>query len=98
MNLERILMVLKQPHVSEKSSVLADKLKQFVFKVVNNATKQEVKAAVEQMFKVKVKHVNVVNMNGKTKRFRNKAGKRSDWKKAYVTLHDNFDIKFTAVE
>lgn len=98
MNLERILMVLQQPHVSEKSSKMADKFKQFVFKVLKNATKREIKLAVEEMFKVKVKHVNVVNSFGKTKRFKNKPGKRSDWKKAYVTLHENFDINFTAVE
>ena len=77
---------------------MADKFKQFVFKVLKNSTKHEVKSAVEYLFKVKVKDVNMLNVAGKSKRFKNKTGKRSDWKKAYVTLHENFDINLTAVE
>lgn len=98
MNLERILTVIRQPHTSEKSTIMAEKFKQFVFKVLKTATKHEIKLAVEHLFKVKVKQVTIINVYGKTKRFKNKIGKRSDWKKAYVTLHENFDIDFTAVE
>lgn len=98
MNQERLMMVLREPHTSEKSTVLADKLKQFTFKVLKDATKAEIKQAVELMFNVKVKEVNVLNVLGKTKRFRQMIGKRSDWKKAYVTLAANNDIDFTAAE
>ncbi|MCC5792056.1 MAG: 50S ribosomal protein L23 [Legionellaceae bacterium] len=98
MNPERVLMILKQPHISEKATAVADKLKQFTFKVLPNATKSEIKAAVEQLFNVKVKDVTTVNMKGKTKRFRQREGKRSDWKKAYVTLFPEYDIDFTVSE
>lgn len=98
MNAERLLMVLRQPHTSEKATVLADKFKQFTFKVLKTATKQEIKLAVEHMFNVKVKSVSVINVKGKTKRFKKTTGKRSDWKKAFVSLHENFDIDFTVTE
>lgn len=98
MNAEKILTVLQYPHTSEKTTRIADKNKQFTFKVLPTATKREVKAAVEQFFNVKVKAVTVVNVAGKQKRFKNTIGKRSDWKKAYVTLHENFDIDFSVAE
>lgn len=98
MNAERILMVLRAPHTSEKTTVLAEKFKQFTFKVLKTATKQEIKLAVEQMFNVKVKSVSVLNVKGKTKRFKKTNGKRSDWKKAFVSLQENFDIDFTVTE
>jgi large subunit ribosomal protein L23 len=98
MNAERILMVLREPHTSEKTTVLAEKFKQFTFKVLKTATKQEIKLAVEHMFNVKVKSVSVMNVKGKTKRFKKTNGKRSDWKKAFVSLHENFDIDFTVTE
>lgn len=98
MNAERLLMVLREPHTSEKSTVMADKFKQFTFKVLNTATKNEIKQAVEQMFNVKVKTVSVLNVKGKQKRFKQLSGKRSDWKKAFVSLHENYDIDFTANE
>ncbi|KTC90876.1 50S ribosomal protein L23 [Fluoribacter dumoffii] len=98
MNAERLLMVLREPHTSEKSTVIADKLKQFTFKVLKTATKTEIKMAVESIFNVKVKNVSVVNVKGKTKRFKQMSGKRSDWKKAFVTLHADQDIDFTATE
>jgi large subunit ribosomal protein L23 len=97
-NDERILTVLKQPHISEKATIVADKQKQFVFKVVLSATKSEIKAAVEKLFDVKVKDVTTVNIKGKTKRFRQRIGKRSDIKKAYVTLLPEYDIDFTVQE
>ncbi|KTD62600.1 50S ribosomal protein L23 [Legionella spiritensis] len=98
MNSERILMILREPHTSEKTTVMADKFKQFTFKVLKTATKQEIKQAVEHLFEVKVKNVSVMNVKGKNKRFRQLSGKRSDWKKAFVTLHDNYDIDFTVTE
>ncbi|MBI2784924.1 MAG: 50S ribosomal protein L23 [Legionella longbeachae] len=98
MNAERLLMVLREPHTSEKATVLAERLKQFTFKVLKTATKTEIKMAVENIFNVKVKNVSVINVKGKTKRFKQTSGKRSDWKKAFVTLHADQDIDFTATE
>ena len=98
MNAERLLMVLREPHTSEKATVIAEKLKQFTFKVLKTATKNEIKKAVEHVFNVKVKDVSVINVKGKAKRFKQTSGKRSDWKKAYVTLHADQDIDFTATE
>ena len=93
MNAERLMMVLRSPHTSEKTTVMADKFKQFTFKVLKCATKAEIKLAVEHLFKVKVKKVSIVNVKGKTKRFRQTTGKRSDWKKAFVSLHADQDIE-----
>jgi len=98
MNQERLLMVLQQPHTSEKSTVIADKMKQFTFRVLKTATKAEIKKAVESLFNVKVKNVSTIVVKGKTKRFRQHEGKRSDWKKAYVTLYPDYDIDFTVSE
>ncbi len=98
MNAEKILMVLRAPHISEKSTTLSDKLKQFTFKVMKTATKKEIKLAVEKMFNVKVNHVSVLNVKGKHKRFKQTSGKRSDWKKAYVSLQEGYDIDFTVTE
>ena len=94
MNQERILQVLLAPHVSEKSTVAADANGQHVFKVLPGATKTEIKQAVEQLFEVKVAQVRVMNVKGKTKRFGQRDGKRSDWRKAYVTLAEGQDIDF----
>lgn len=98
MNLERLMMVLRQPHTSEKSTVMADKFKQFTFKVLKTANKNEIKLAVEHMFNVKVRNVSVMNVKGKTKRFKQTTGKRSDWKKALVSLQPGYDIDFTVTE
>ncbi len=98
MNAERMMMVLREPHTSEKATIMADKFKQFTFKVLKTATKNEIKLAVEHMFKVKVKSVSVVNVKGKQKRFKQTSGKRSDWKKAFVSLQPDYDIDFTVTE
>ena len=98
MKAERLLMILRKPHTSEKSTIMADKFKQFTFKVLKTATKTEIKEAVELMFNVKVKRVSVLNVKGKTKRFKQLIGKRNDWKKAYVALEENHDIDFTVTE
>lgn len=98
MNSERLLMILREPHTSEKTTVMAEKFKQFTFKVLRNATKPEIKKAVEQLFNVKVSGVSVVNVKGKRKRFKQLSGQRSDWKKAFVSLHPGSDIDFTVAE
>ena len=98
MNQERIMKVLISPVVSEKSTRLADQNRQFVFKVVKDASKPEVRKAVELMFDVKVDAVQIANVKGKTKRFGGALGKRSDWKKAFVTLAEGHDINFMGAE
>jgi large subunit ribosomal protein L23 len=98
MNTERLMMVLKAPHTSEKATVMADRFKQFTFKVLPNATKPEIKAAVEHMFNVKVSNVTVMNVQGKRKRFKQTSGKRNDWKKAFVSLLPGYDINFAVPE
>jgi large subunit ribosomal protein L23 len=98
MNAEKLLMVLREPHTSEKTTVMAEKFKQFTFKVLKTATKLEIKLAVEQMFHVKVRSVSVLNVKGKKKRFKQTNGKRNDWKKAFVSLHPEYDIDFTVTE
>ena len=96
---ERLLKVLKAPHISEKSTMVAEKLNTIVFKIATDATKAEVKAAVEKLFEVKVEAVRTLNVAGKTKRTGARMGRRSDWKKAYVTLKDGDNIKvFDEVE
>ena len=98
MNQERIMKVLIAPIVSEKSTRLADENRQFAFKVAADASKPEVRKAVELMFDVKVKGVQIANVSGKIKRFGQKMGKRPDWKKAYVTLAEGHDINFMGAE
>jgi large subunit ribosomal protein L23 len=94
MNLERILQVLVMPHVSEKSSMVAEANQQHVFKVLPGATKVEIKQAVEELFKVQVSQVRVLNVKGKVKRFGQREGNRSNWRKAYVTLAAGQEIDF----
>lgn len=98
LNQERLLQVLLAPQVSEKSTRLAEKLEQIVFKVTTDATKPEIKAAVELLFKVQVTSVQVAVMKGKQKRFGRTAGRRKDWKKAYVCLAPGQEINFVAGE
>ena len=95
MNKERLMTVLIQPHVSEKAATLAEKANQYVFRVRDDASKAEVKEAVELMFEVKVEGVNLLNRPGKTRRFKNVPGKRSGFKKAYVRLQAGQTIDFT---
>jgi len=78
MNQERVFKVLLGPHISEKATMLADSQKQFVFKVATDATKLEIKKAVEQLFEVKVRSVSTLNVQGKTKRTARGLGKRND--------------------
>ncbi len=99
MNRQRLMKVLLAPHVSEKTTVLGESGALVSFKVVKDATKQEVKAAVELMFDVKVGDVRVLNMKGKTKRKqRGPGGRRPDWKKAYVALQAGSEIDFASTD
>ena len=98
MNQERIFTVLKVPHVSEKATVVADQHNQYVFRVASDATKVDIKAAVEQLFEVSVTKVNVVNIKGKTKRTARGMGKRQDIRKAYVSVAEGQEISFVAGE
>ncbi len=93
MNNERLYKVLVAPHFSEKAQRVGDKLGVQVFKVDPNATKLEIKKAVEKLFGVEVLAVNTLNQKGKTKRFGRTVGRRSDFKKAYVTLKAGQDIQ-----
>ena len=98
MSQERLMNVLLEPHISEKSSVVADQNNQVVFKVAVDANKDEIKKAVELMFDVAVDSVQVMNMKGKTKRSSNGMGRRKNWKKAYISLKEGQDINFAGIE
>lgn len=91
---ERLMQVLLAPQISEKATMLADKSNQVVFVVVPDATKPEIKAAVETLFKVKVRAVQVATSKGKVKRFGRLVGRRSDLKKAFVSLMPGQEINF----
>lgn len=95
---ERLMNVLLAPHVSEKGARLQEESNQMVFRVRKDARKDEIKRAVELMFEVKVDSVQVVNVRGKTKRFGQDIGRRSDWKKAYVRLAEGQSIELTGSE
>lgn len=97
-NQERLMQVLLAPVVSEKSTFVADKNEQVIFRVAPDATKPEIKAAVELLFKVQVKSVQVANVKGKEKRFGRFVGRRRHWKKAYVCLKPGQEINFSAGE
>jgi large subunit ribosomal protein L23 len=98
MSQERLMRILLSPHVSEKTTRIADAHNQFVFKVVPDARKPEIKRAVELMFKVEVESVQVLNVKGKRKVSGRVRGRRSDWKKAYVSLKPGHDIDFMGAE
>jgi large subunit ribosomal protein L23 len=93
---DRLALVLLAPVVSEKGTQIADRHNQVIFKVQPDATKPEVKAAVEAMFKVQVDRVQMVNVGGKVKRFGRYTGRRRNWKKAYVCLKPGQEINFAA--
>ena len=95
---ERLMQVLLAPQISEKATYIADKNEQVIFRVASDATKPEVKAAVELLFKVEVKAVQVSNVKGKEKRFGKMTGRRKGWKKAYVCLKPGQEINFAAGE
>lgn len=92
MSNESVLTILKAPHVSEKSAATAGACPQYAFKVSPDATKTQIKKAVEQLFNVAVKSVRTVNVKGKRTRFKQVRGQRSNWKKAYVILAEGNEI------
>ncbi len=94
MNAERMHQILLRPVISEKSTNAAEANRQVVFEVLENATKAEVREAVEKLFDVSVTAVQVLNVRGKVKRFGKTPGKRNNWKKAYVRLAAGDDIDF----
>jgi large subunit ribosomal protein L23 len=98
MNQERLFKVLLGPHITEKAASANGSATQIAFKVATDASKLEVKKAVEKLFEVKVEGVRVINVKGKTRRTKTGMGKRSDWKKAYVRLAEGQDIDFSVTE
>ena len=94
MNMERLHQVIRRPIISEKSTSVAESSQQVVFEVLTDATKSEIKTAVESLFEVSVERVQVINVRGKIKRFGKTPGKRVNWKKAYVRLAKGDDIDF----
>lgn len=97
-NQERLMNVLLAPQISEKATFVAEKNEQVIFRVASDATKPEIKAAVELMFKVNVASVQVACVKGKQKRFGRFTGQRKSWKKAYVCLAPGQEINFAASE
>ena len=97
-NIDQLMNVVLAPVVSEKSTMVADKNRQYVFRVDDRATKPEIKAAVELMFKTKVDSVTVSNVKGKERRFGRLIGRKRSWKKAYVRLAEGQEINFAATE
>jgi len=96
MNLERMHQIILAPVISEKATRVAEKRNQAVFKVLPNAEKAEIKEAVEKLFNVKVSGVRTLNVKDKTKRFGQSTGRRSDWKKAYVSLAEGQELDLGA--
>lgn len=93
MNQERLLKIILSPHLSEKASIATQERRQYVFEVLKDATKSEIKEAVEELFKVQVVLVRVVNVKTKPKRFGSIQGRSKAWKKAYVTLQAGQQIE-----
>ncbi|MDG1688922.1 MAG: 50S ribosomal protein L23 [Gammaproteobacteria bacterium] len=98
MNSERLTKIILGPVVAEKATRVAENHNQVVLKVLPDANKLEIKKAVEQLFETKVESVTTTNVKGKSKRTGQIMGKRSDWKKAYVTLVEGSDINFVGAE
>src|SRR3546814_235197 len=98
MNDAKLYSVIRAPRVSEKTARLQEISNQYAFEVAKTATKADIKSAVEQIFSVEVQAVNVVNVKGKNKAFRNRQGTRGDWRKAYVTLADGQSIDVMTVK
>jgi large subunit ribosomal protein L23 len=95
---ERLMTVIQGPHLSEKSTIVAEENNQIVFRVRQDANKAEIKKAVELLFEVSVDDVTVVNVRGKIKRHGQTSGRRSSWKKAYVKLAEGSQIDFLGTE
>ena len=98
MSNERLYKVLLSPRMTEMSTRVGESSNQYVFKVTTDSTKKEIKDAVEKLFEVNVESVRVINVKGKSKSFKLRAGKRSDWKKAYVRVQEDQVIDFLGGE
>ena len=98
MNAERLYTVLLEPHISEKVSILGDKSNQYAFKVAPNATKAEIKAAVESIFGVTVEGVSTLNVRGKVKRSWRGVAKKKSWKKAYVRVASGQELDYMVTD
>lgn len=98
MNQERIYTVLVEPHISEKVSLLGDKVNQYAFKVARDATKAEVAEAVETLFKVEVRKVTTVNVKGKVKTTAKSETRKKNWKKAYITVAAGQEIDYMVAD
>ena len=97
MNVERLMQVILAPVVTEKATDIAERHQQIAFRVAPDATKPEIKAAVELLFKVQVESVQVLNQNGKVKRFGRHVGRRRNERKAYVALKEGQELDFSEV-
>jgi len=97
-NAERLYTVLVEPHISEKASVMGENANQYAFKVAVDATKAEIKEAVETLFNVNVERISTLNVKGKLKRTVHGAHRRKGWKKAYVRIADGQDIDFMVTD
>ena len=98
MNQERLYEVIVRPRLSEKNARVSEIGNQYVFEVLNDATKTEIKSAIELFFNVEVKSVSTSLVRAKRKMFRGRAGSTKAWKKAFVRLKDGFEIDFMAAE
>ena len=98
MNPERVFTVLLEPHISEKVSILGDRVNQYAFKVARDATKPEIKEAVETLFKVSVDKVTTANVKGKVKRTMRGETRKKNWKKAYITVAEGQEIDYMVVD
>ena len=98
MNQERVYTLIREPHISEKSTMIGDRANQYAFKVAVDATKPEIKEAVETLFKVKVLGVTTINVKGKVKRTARGMSHKKNWKKAYVRVAEGQEIDFLVTE
>ncbi len=98
MNPERVFTVLREPHISEKVSVLGDAFNQYAFKVATDATKAEIREAVQTLFKVEVKKVTTANVKGKVKKNARGVTRKKNWKKAYITVAQGQEIDYMVVD
>jgi len=96
MNEQRVYQIIQGAHISEKGTIIADKSNEFVFRVTKDATKAEIKQAVEKIYSVAVRKVTVLNVKGKVKRTFRGRSRKPDWKKAYVCLEQGHEIDFAS--
>lgn len=91
---ERLLKILLAPHISEKASISTEKFNTVVLKVLNNATKYEIKCAVKKIFDIEVQSIRTLRIKGKTKRKSNRTVHKSNWKKAYIKVKKGYNLDF----